>query len=111
MRLIQSAIAVSFFFVITLVAQVGTEASFFGTALDSSGASVPNATVTATNLSTGLTKTVQSDNEGSFNILALPIGPYSLTVAANGFKKWELPMAELRVGDRYRVEATLQVGD
>ena len=111
MRLIQSAIAVSFFFVVTLVAQVGTEASFFGTALDSSGASVPNATVTATNLSTGLTKTVQSDNEGSFNILALPIGPYSLTVAANGFKKWELPMAELRVGDRYRVEATLQVGD
>ena len=111
MRLPKIAIAVSFLFVRALVAQVGTEASFFGTAIDSSGAAVPAASVVATNLDTGLTKTAQSDNQGGFNILALPIGPYSLTVTANGFKKWELPRAELRVGDHYRVEANLQVGD
>src|SRR6185312_9448591 len=62
------------------------------------------------NLDTGLTKTATSDQEGSFNILALPVGSYSVSVSGKGFKKWELALAKLNVGDRSRLAPVLEVG-
>lgn len=105
------AIALTFFMGAALFAQVGTEGSFFGTVMDSSGANVPGAEITVKNLATGLTKTVTADAAGSFNILSLPIGPYSVAVTAHGFKKWELTSTELNVGDRDRISPVLNVGE
>jgi hypothetical protein len=95
---------------IALFAQVGTEGSFFGTVVDATGAVVPGAEVTITNLATGFTKTDTTNREGDFNLLALPIGTYSVSVTAKGFKKWELARTELSVGDRIRLAPALQVG-
>src|SRR2546422_2773044 len=88
---------------VVLFAQAGTEGSFFGTVVDATGAVVPGAEVTATNLATGFKKAAATDQEGNFNLLALPIGPYSVSVTAAGFKKWELARTELSVGDRSRI--------
>jgi len=92
------------------MAQVGTQGSILGTVVDSSGGSLPGATVTVTNLDTGLVQTAVTDGAGNFEILALPIGPYSVGVSLDGFKTWHLERIVLTVGERSRVSPTLEVG-
>ncbi len=96
---------------IGLLGQIGVEGSFFGTVTDRSGAVVPGAKVTVTHLTLGLAKTAISDAQGNFNVLALPIGTYAVTVAATGFKTWSAPRVELTVGDRGRISPVLEVGE
>ncbi|HEY3457390.1 MAG TPA: carboxypeptidase regulatory-like domain-containing protein [Bryobacteraceae bacterium] len=95
---------------LALLAQVGTEGSFFGTVTDATGATVPNAEVIVTNLGTQFSRTVTTGQDGNFDILSLPIGSYSISVSAKGFKKWELTQTALNVGDRDRISPVLQVG-
>lgn len=96
---------------LTLFGQTGTDASFIGTVLDGTGASVPGAEISVKQLNTGLTKSATSDDAGNFTIAALPIGPYSVAVRAKGFKRWEIARVELTVGDRSRLAPVLAVGD
>lgn len=93
-----------------VLGQVGTQGSVFGTVNDSSGAALPGATITVTNLDTGLVRTAVSGGTGQFEILALPIGPYSVTVTMDGFKTWALERLVLTVGERGRVAPVLEVG-
>src|SRR5689334_5402978 len=94
-----------------LIAQIGTEGAFFGTVTDASGSSVPGATVTVTHLGTGLSKQTVTDTDGTFSLFALPIGKYTVTVKATGFKTWQMNDAELTVGDRSRLSPALTVGE
>ncbi len=68
-----------------LAAQTAGSTSVSGTVVDSSGAVVPNATVTIRNPVSGFERTVTTDTAGSFNIPNVPFNPYHLTVAATGF--------------------------
>jgi len=54
--------------------------SITGTVADSSGAVIPSAKVTATNLGTNLSYNASSNSAGVYNLLFLPIGEYNLTV-------------------------------
>ncbi len=92
-------------------AQIGTEGAFFGTVTDASGGFVPGAEVVAVHTTTGLTKRAVTGSDGAFNIMALPIGTYTITVKAKGFKTWETSNADLTVGDRSRITPVLQVGE
>ncbi len=96
--------------VVPAMGQVGTQGSILGTVVDSSGASLPGATVTVTNLDTGLVQTAVTGGAGNFEILALPIGPYSVAVSLDGFKTWNLERIVLTVGERSRVSPVLSVG-
>lgn len=58
-----------------------------GTVVDRSGAVVPNAKVTATELSTGLSRTAMSGADGTFTVPLLDPGNYRLDIEAQGFKK------------------------
>src|SRR4051794_8259363 len=61
-----------------LNAQIGGTGSIQGTVADPSGAAIPGATVTATNVATN-TKTVQQTTEaGFYSIAALPAGQYTV---------------------------------
>ena len=93
-----------------LAAQVGTEASILGVVTDASGALVPGAEVSVKNLESGLQKTAVTDESGNFTVMALPIGPYSVSVGARGFKTWTLEKTELIVGERKRLSPVLEVG-
>ena len=70
-------------------------ASIVGKVKDASGAVVPGATVTAKHLESGLTRTAETDSNGSYSIPSLPIGQYELNTEKTGFKQ------EVRRGRRY----------
>src|SRR5439155_26620829 len=92
-------------------AQVGTDGAILGTVKDSSGAVIAGADVTVKNLETGLTKGAVSDASGYFEIVALPRGTYSATVALASFKTWRQQPIELKVGELKRIAPVLAVGD
>ncbi|HEX4772862.1 MAG TPA: carboxypeptidase regulatory-like domain-containing protein [Bryobacteraceae bacterium] len=56
---------------------------------DPSGASVPRATVTITNLSTGFAVTQSSSATGGFRFSYLPVGIYKLHISAKGFADFD----------------------
>jgi outer membrane receptor protein involved in Fe transport len=69
----------------TASAQLST-ATLFGSITDSTGAFVPNATITLVQTETNFTRTATTKADGSYREEFLPIGPYKVTVAAPGFK-------------------------
>ncbi len=66
-----------------------------GTITDATKAAIPNATITLTNDATGQTLTTITTAAGAFNFPNLPVGTYTVKVAADGFKatKGELLIA------------------
>src|SRR5260370_40884535 len=58
-----------------------------GTVLDPQGAVVAGATVTVTNPSTGITKTVKTGGDGAYRGPALPPGTIQITIDAPGFTR------------------------
>lgn len=82
-----------------------------GTVTDPSGAVVPNAKVTATNRATNVSTDVQSNDAGVYNLLFLPIGEYTVSVSASGFKKSSLGPFKLEGNQTARVDVKLEVGD
>jgi carboxypeptidase family protein len=69
---------------IPLPAQVGT-ASLGGFVTDSSGASIPKASVTLKSVLQKYTRDTVTSNAGEYAIPALPPGDYELVVSAPGF--------------------------
>jgi hypothetical protein len=61
-----------------------------GTIYDASGATIPNATITAKNDATGVETTTKSAATGEYHLGNLPPGTYTVTVAAPGFTKAQL---------------------
>jgi hypothetical protein len=94
---------------VPLLAQYNT-ASLGGTVLDTSGASVPNATVTVENKNTGLTKTTTTGTDGAFLFPSLPVGNYRLTVELAGFTTYVQEGITLEVGQAASQPVTLKVG-
>ncbi len=85
--------------------------SILGTIMDSSGASVAGATVTVKNLDTGLTRTVTTTDDGSYNVPELPIGNYSVSVEKAGFRTGVVTGIRVEVSSTNRADVTLQPGE
>src|SRR5712691_2079877 len=67
-------------------AQVGGSGSIQGTVVDTSNAAVPGATVTATNVATGIDTIRQTTDAGVYALTPLPPGLYRVTVSLDGFQ-------------------------
>ncbi len=93
------------------LAQLGTQGAILGVVTDTTGAVVSGAEVTAANIDTGLKRSAVTDDGGLFDILALPIGQYSVTVSLRGFRTWRLERTQLTVGERKRLSPRLDVGE
>jgi outer membrane receptor protein involved in Fe transport len=87
-----------------------TTADIVGIVTDTSGASVPGATVLVTNLETGETRTQTTGAGGEYSITTLPVGHYRVKIQLQGFKTWTAPDITLALGDRLRLAASLAVG-
>jgi hypothetical protein len=85
--------------------------SIIGYVRDSSGAVLPNATLTVTQTSTGYTRTATTDSSGAYSILALPPGTYRLTASMAGFENGVVENINLNVNDALKYDFSLQVGN
>ncbi len=97
------------FFSLASAAQ-DTGASINGTVRDATGATVDNATVTATNTATNATAKTQSQNGGEYTLLNLPPGTYTLRVVASSFSSYEQTGILLNLNQHATVDIALQLG-
>ena len=102
----------SFFFLFSLPvsAQVFDTGTLGGLVTDPSGAVVLHATVTITNVGTGIQRTLQTDSGGSFVASALPFGSYFVSATASGFGTATSKPIVLNVGGTVQVNLGLTVG-
>src|SRR5215467_2469042 len=64
-----------------------TTGSIVGTVSDPSGAVIAGASVSVSNMDTGIAVKTSTDSTGNYVVTPLPVGRYSVTVEAQGFKK------------------------
>jgi Carboxypeptidase regulatory-like domain len=86
-------------------------ADIIGTVTDASGAVIPGATVTLTNVATNVTQTAMTTGSGDYTFTLLPAGTYSVKVASAGFKTYSAPNITVAIGDRARLDAKMEVGE
>lgn len=79
--------------------------SIKGTVYDSSGAIVANARVVVAK--EGDRQSTDSDAQGNYAIDRLPVGSYSVTITAEGYKPFEKENVDVRNGDDAHVDANL----
>src|SRR5262245_48959977 len=93
-----------------LSAQTAT-AELVGAVTDSSGAGIPKAKVTITNVSTNLViREIESDSSGTYIATLIPPGDYTISVEASGFRKLVQTGIKLETNQRARIDLPLQVG-
>jgi hypothetical protein len=85
-------------------------ASITGTVTDQSGAAILGAQVTVSNPEHGIKRVTVSNGSGDYLVSAIPPGSYNLSITAPGFKKYEATGVILRVAEKARADASLQVG-
>src|SRR5271157_3109033 len=88
----------------------GQTAQIVGAISDATGAHVPDAKVTATEVNTGTARTVTSTLEGYYTIPLLPPGNYSVKVSKEGFNEVSHSGVTLAVGDNATIDVRLTVG-
>lgn len=98
--------------VLALVPQVSaqTVAELSGRVADETGGALPGVSVTATQTSTGLTRTVTTNTAGDYVFASLPIGPYKLAARLDGFRAFEQTGIVLAVGESRAVNIRLGLG-
>jgi hypothetical protein len=84
--------------------------SIRGTVVDPSGGRVAHAQISVVHLETGLARTVESDSEGNYLLVLLPVGHYRLEAVAPGFRKYLQEGITLGVNEAATVPIHLSVG-
>ncbi len=109
---LQRFVAVAFFVFIaagTALSQ-SDRGTIAGTVLDSSGAVVQGASVTATGANTGAVYKTTSTDTGAYRIPDMQVGVYNLTITATGFKTSEQKGLVVQINTTSSLDVTLQPG-
>ena len=85
-------------------------AAIVGTVMDPSGAPVKGATITARDTERGTVWTAETNEEGNFNLLRLPVGNYGVTASAPGFDTGAYPPFKLVLNQTARLQFQMKVG-
>jgi hypothetical protein len=103
--------SVSALFVLALVSSAQTQqASLRGVVQDSTGATIPSASLTLTNIDQNRSWETKANDSGSYVFLQIPPGNYSLTVEAPGFKKYNRTGLTLEVAMIAEINVPMEVG-
>src|SRR5882724_12857307 len=89
--------------------QTTSTGSLSGTVIDQTGAVVPNATVTL-KPNAGQEFTVQTNDNGTFQIPSLAAGTYTATITGAGFKKSEVTGIKIDVGKPSDIKVAMEIG-
>lgn len=85
--------------------------TILGTVSDPSGASVAKAQVSITNTGTGVMSKTVTNDAGEYVLPLLPIGTYSVSIEAQGFKSFRVTGVNLGSDSKVRVDASLTLGN
>ncbi len=91
-------------------AQESASSSIVGVVTDSTQAPLPGATVTVTQVGTGVQRVVVTDSEGRFSMPGLRPATYDIRVELSGFNLSELKGVVIRTGETLKPTLTLSVG-
>ncbi len=86
-----------------------TSGNITGRVTDQQGGALPGVTVTATQATTGFTRTAVTDGEGVFRLAGVPIGTIDLKLEMSGFATLDRTGLILNVGQTLNVDMQLQV--
>ena len=106
---VSAAVAISVLTSESAFAQVPT-GQISGRVMDSSGLALPGVTVTATQTSTSLVRSVVTNETGQYTLPSLPLGPYQLEAALPGFRTFVQSGITLQVNANLVIDATLPIG-
>ena len=81
-----------------------------GTIVDSSGAVIPGADVTASNQETGVQQTTKTTSRGAYVFPTLLVGTYTVRVVAKGFTEFERKDVQVLPNQVITSDASLKVG-
>ena len=84
--------------------------SIVGTVTDASGAVVPGATVTVTNVGTSEKRTQKADAAGNFRFVNLTPANYKIQVEMTNYKRTVRDAIPVQIDQAVRVDVALQVG-
>jgi hypothetical protein len=101
---------VALFFLRPPLRAQGGATTIRGTVTDAQGAAVARAVVKIANTATGLARSTETSATGGFSFELVPVGDYSLTVEAAGFRKAEFRGVHGLVDNVVTVDAKLEVG-
>ncbi len=87
-----------------------TSGNITGTVYDSSGATIPGATVVARDLATNIESATTTTSAGGYRFENLPIGTYNITVTAEGFNKAQVNGVNVELNQTITTNATLSIG-
>jgi len=89
--------ALGLFLVCSAALAQTTNGAFHGNITDTSGATVPDATVRITDLESGAVRQMATDSSGYYAIPNLRPGQYSISVAKSGFETAQMAKVQLLV--------------
>ncbi len=92
------------------IAIAQTTATIVGAVTDATGALVPNTRITVVHKATGVTRAALTNVTGAYVVPLLPVGEYTVTAEAAGFKKETVAGIVLQVNQESRVDLELEVG-
>ena len=105
-----AGILISCILLLAGAAWAGITGSISGIVTDASASVVPGATVTVTNVQTGIVSKLETDSKGFYNFPELAIGTYNLQVEEKGFKSFQKNGIVIDANSAIRVDVRLEVG-
>ena len=88
----------------------GIFATLTGVVSDPAGGVVPNAKIVLTDSTSGSARTTTTNAEGYYTFASVPVGNYSLSVQAQGFRQYKASDISLGGGEKRNVNLQLQLG-
>jgi hypothetical protein len=104
------AVAAAFALCNTSLTAQQTLGGITGAVTDATGGMIPNASVTAVDEQTSLTRSTKSNGSGVYSFVNLPIGTYTLTYTAAGYEAQKTPHISVQADRTATVNASLRVG-
>jgi Carboxypeptidase regulatory-like domain len=105
-----SVMAMGLWLMCSASAEAQVSATLSGRVVDSTGAAVGAAAVTANDLDTGVSRTAITSQAGQYEMVALPVGHYEVRAAKQGFAERIRTGVVLVVGQDATADLVLQVG-
>ena len=93
-----------------LVAQE-TRGTLTGRVVDPSGSAMPNVSVEVVNTESNVKSLGKTNDQGDYMVPYLLPGTYTVSTAAAGFKSFRHPGIDVHIGERLRLDITMEIGE